>query len=234
MSFNFYTLNSRNGLSANDNNSLLHDAFGVRYIVYHDELNLVPSNEEREIYDRFDFMDPTYIFLAEEEKARPTRPVGTMRLTKYTEEEGLPILERSYDEVLRRESEIFDRIRDGRYFAEPSRFTVLKDHRHGKTYVPSALTTMMYERCIEDGVTDLIMVANPKQIELYEKAGFRTLGTKKDNLTGMESPVMHTDIERGGKSDFGRFVKKLKFNMAIRNLPSISQDYVSRVSMIYL
>ncbi|NVM56002.1 MAG: GNAT family N-acetyltransferase, partial [Candidatus Helarchaeota archaeon] len=179
MKLRVYTLNSRNGLKSDAKNELLRYVFRVRYRVYHDEMGVIPENPERELYDEYDFIEPTSIFLAID----GSKPVGTMRLTRYSERYKLPIF-KNFENELKNMFNIHGRIREGRKFAEASRFTVLEDYRLGRSCVPAILTCMMYDRCVEDGITDLMIVANPGQQKLYENAGFEVFGVKKELLTG--------------------------------------------------
>ena len=201
MSLRVYTLNSWNGLKPDIRNELLRGVFRVRYQVYHDEMRVVPENPERELHDEYDFMESTSIFLALD----GSKPVGTMRLTRYSENHKLPIF-KNFEKELENMFDIHDRIREGRKIAEASRFTVLEAYRHRRSYVPSILTCVMYDRCMEDGITDLVIVANPGQLKLYENAGFKVFGIKKEPLTGIESPAMHAEVKDG----FGQFIKYLK------------------------
>lgn len=201
MNLRVFTLNCRNGLKPVIKNELLHSAFNVRYQVYHNEMGIVPENSEREIYDEYDFMKATSIFLVLDS----SKPIGTMRLTKYSENIKLPIF-KNLEKELKSMLNIQDRIKMGRKFAEISRFTVLKDYRKGRSYVQSILTCLVYDQCVFDEVTDIVIVANPSQSKLYKKAGFEVFGIKKDTLTHIKSPAMHAEVSDG----FGQFIKYLK------------------------
>lgn len=201
MNLSLYILNSRDGLQPDIKNELFRSALKVRYQVYHDEMNVVPENPEKELYDKFDFIDPTCIFLALDHH----KPVGTMRLTEYSKGNKLPLF-KDFEEILENQLDFYNRIKEGEKFAEASRFTVLKEYRSGKSYVFSFLTCIMHDQCVDNGVTDLVIVANPRQLKLYEAAGFKVFGNNKDRLTGIESPAMYTKVE----DDFGQFVKYLK------------------------
>lgn len=207
-----YTLNSRNGLKPDIKNDLLRGVFRVRYQVYHDEMKVVPENPERELYDEYDFIEPTSIFLS----LVGSKPVGTIRLTRYSERYKLPIF-KNFEKELKNMFDICERIKAGRKFAEASRFTVLEDYRLGRSCVPSILTCMMYDRCVEDGVRDLFIVANPGQLKLYENAGFKAFGIKKDPLTGIESPAMLAEVKDG----FGQFIKYLRPTLKKKGLMHI-------------
>lgn len=201
MNLRVYTLNSRNGLKPDIKNELLRGVFRVRYQVYHDEMSVIPENPQRELYDKYDFIETTSIFLALD----GSKPVGTMRITRYSEKHKIPIF-KNFEKELKNMFNIHARIREDRKLAEASRFTVLEDYRLGRSCVPSILTCMMYDRCVEDGITDLVIVANPEQLKLYENAGFKAFGIKKEPLTGIESPAMHAEVKDG----FGQFIKHLK------------------------
>lgn len=201
MNLKVYTLNSRGDLKSVIKNDLLHSAFRVRYQVYHEEMNVIPENQEKELYDKYDFINSTSIFLALD----GPKPAGTMRLTRFSKKYKLPIY-KNFKKELKNILNINRRIKEGRKFAEVSRFTVLREYRHGRSYVPSLLTCVMYDRCVEDGITDLVIVANPRQLKLYESAGFKVFGMKKDLLTGIESPAMHAEVE----GIFSEFINYLK------------------------
>lgn len=205
MNLRFCTLNSRKGLKPDIKNELLRGAFRIRYEVYHDELSWVPKNPARELHDEYDFIEPTSIFLVLD----GSKPVGTMRLIRYSEEYKLPIF-KNFEKKLISMFNIYDRIREGRKFAEPSRFTVIKAYRPWRSYVLSILICMMYDRCVEEGITDFVIVVYPGLLRLYKKGAFKVFGVKKDLLTGIEkSPVMHAEVNDG----FEQLVKWLKFSL---------------------
>jgi N-acyl-L-homoserine lactone synthetase len=213
MNLRVCNLNARNDLKPETTDRLLHGAFKVRYQVYHDEMVLIPENPERELCDDYDFIDQTTIFVALD----GTEPVGTLRLTRFSERYELPMFKNFRDE-LENGLGIFEKMKNGRKFAEGSRFTVLKEYRHGKGLVPSVLTCMMHDQCVEDGVTDIVIVANPGQQRLYETAGFKAFGVKRDSLTGIESPAMHAEVKDG----LGEFIKYLKSKLKGKDLIRIS------------
>jgi len=209
MALRIYTLNGRNDLKPELKDELLHAAFRIRYRVYYDEMGVIKQNPERELCDEYDFIEPTSIFVALDGAI----PVGTLRLTRFTEKFELPMFKNFRTELEGRIG-ISGLMKNGRQFAEGSRFTVLAKYRHGKGLVPSLLTCMMHDQCVEDGVTDLVIVANPGQRKLYEAAGFRVLGVKRDTLTGIESPAMHAEVKNG----LGQFIKYLKSKLKGKDL----------------
>lgn len=201
MSLRLHTLDSRNGLSSDQKEELLHGAFRIRYQVYHDEMGIGPYIPKGEIYDEFDFLENTCIFVALDEN----EPVGTLRLTEYSEDIGLPIFKDF-------EREIYDgldfekMLRDGRRFSEASRFTVLSDYRNGMAMVPALLKCVMYDECIDRGLTDMLIVANPSNVDFYHSAGFREFARKVDKFSEIESPAMYADID----DKFGEIVDRMK------------------------
>jgi N-acyl-L-homoserine lactone synthetase len=163
MALRLITLNGKTGSQSDCWNELLNAAFRLRYTVYHDESGVIESNEEKRIYDIFDFMDTTFIFLVTDDD----EPAGTMRLTRYSNQHELPMLD-DFEEELERKLDFHNNIKNGKIYAEPSRFTVLRNYRHDKgRLVPGILTCMMHDRCVLEGITDLVMVANPEQQRLY-------------------------------------------------------------------
>lgn len=181
--------------------ALLHEAFKVRHRVYHDEMGVVPAMASCELCDEFDFIPPTTLFVALDGCA----VVGTLRLTQFTEELGLPMLQ-AFGKALETNFGHDGDTGKERVLAEASRFTVLREYRHGKGFVPSLLTCAMFDRCLEDGVTDLFIVANPAQQLMYETAGFRAFACEKDALAGIESPAMHAETS-GSLADFIKYLK---------------------------
>lgn len=224
MNLRVYTLNCRGGLNPVIKNDLLHGAFKVRYQVYHDEMGIVPSNPEEEICDEQDFTESTAIFLSLDGK----NPAGTIRLSMNMNPEITKMPEP--DDLIKKAGNtrnIGRKTAAGWKPAEVSRFTVLKEYRNRSTCVPSILTCMMYDRCINEGITDLVIVANPSQSGLYKKAGFEIVGFKKDPLTGIESPAMHAEV-RGG---FGQFINYLKPILKKRGYEKIF-DHADRIKQM--
>lgn len=223
MALRLITLNSKTGSQPGCSNELLSAAFGLRYTVYHDELRVIESNKEKLIYDIFDFKETTFIFLVTDDD----EAAGTMRLTRYSDQHGLPMLQ-DFKEELERELDFQKNIKNGMVYAEPSRFTVLRNHRRDKgRLVPGILTCMMHDRCVLEGITDLVMVANPEQQGLYEKFGFRTLAWKKDRLTGIVSPAMHAEVS-GGLGEMVEFLKEnLKRKGVIINSGKVRREAVN-------
>jgi N-acyl-L-homoserine lactone synthetase len=223
MALRLITLNSKTGSQPDCSNDPFNAAFRLRYIVYHDESGVIDSNKEKRILDIFDLMDTTFIFLVTDGDV----PAGTMRLTRYSEQHGLPMLQ-DFKEELERELDFQESIKNGKIYAEPSRFTVLRNYRHDKgRLVPGILTCMMHDRCVLEAITDLVMVANPEQQGLYEKFGFKTFAWKKDTLTGIVSPAMHAEVS----GSFGKMVEFLKENLkrkgVIINSGKVRQEAVN-------
>jgi N-acyl-L-homoserine lactone synthetase len=223
MALRLITLNNKTGSQPDCSNDLLNAAFRLRYTVYHDELGVIESNKEKRIYDIFDFMATTFIFLVTDND----EPAGTMRLTRYSDQHGLPMLQ-DFKEELERELDFHNNIKNGKIYSEPSRFTVLRNYRHDKgRLLPAILTCMMHDKCVHEGITDLVMVANPEQQRLYEKFGFRTFAWKKDTLTGIVSPAMHAEVS-GGFGEMVRFLNEnLKRKGVIINSGKVRQEVVN-------
>jgi N-acyl-L-homoserine lactone synthetase len=214
MVLKLYTINCnrRNNSSTNHDIEMLRKVFNLRYQVYHDEMGVVPENPEKEISDIFDFIPYTWNFLV----ADDDEPVGVLRLTKYSDEYGLPIFYSSKElkNQLDKKINLYERIKNGSVFSEGSRFVVSKDYRRrstgGKSLVSSILAINFYDECKKVGITDILIVANPNQINLYKKVGFEEIGKKIDELTGIDSPIMYAKLDGG----FKQFMMDLKFKLA--------------------
>jgi N-acyl-L-homoserine lactone synthetase len=194
-------LNRTSEADGSASGALLREAFRVRYRVYHDEMGVMAWNDKAELCDEFDFAPSTALFVALDGSA----VVGTLRLTLFTEELGLPMLQ-TFGKALAANFGLNRDTGKERVLAEASRFTVLREYRHGKGFVPSLLTCAMFDRCLEDGVTDLFIVSNPAQQLMYEAAGFRAFAWEKDALTGIVSPAMHAETS-GSLEEFIKYLK---------------------------
>lgn len=113
-------------------NQILRSAFALRYKVYCEEMGVVQPNEERMLYDEFDFTPNSYIFVATDDSKKP---IGTVRLTKYSEKEKIPLFtsnEKLVEEIIKKIN-FYEKINDGRIFSEASRFVINKDYRKEAT-----------------------------------------------------------------------------------------------------
>ena len=166
-------------------------------------------------YDAFDFSDKTYIFVALDDGT----PVGTLRLTEYSDGERLPIFRNFESEIY--SSLGFDkRLEEGRKFSESSRFTVLKDYRENMSMVPARLKCKMYEKCIDLGLTDMLIVANPSNVDFYKAAGFKEFARKVDEFSQIDSPAMHAYIH----DKFGEIVDRMNGLINMRDMRRVTID----------
>jgi len=175
------------------------EALALRYKVFCEEMEVVPPNDSKIIDDEFDYHSTTVIFLARVEG----KAVGTLRLIRYSEENGLPLINsiEGLEERLERAIDFRRRLYGGRSFSEAGRLVLLRDYRKNTVSNRNRLIslTMMSDYisyCRDYGVTDVIGIANPKLLSFYERIGLRALFNIRDKMTGIPSPVIHSEVEK--------------------------------------
>ncbi|MCX7958313.1 MAG: GNAT family N-acetyltransferase [Deltaproteobacteria bacterium] len=184
--------------------------FRLRYDIYCKELNVIKENSEEQLYDEFDFNNNTVIFSAVVEG----RVAGSIRLIKYSERYGLPLLN-EHDHVyynLQKTLSVHRKIVGGRLFTEAGRFALLQKFRRNRSSDGNLISFMLMldyiDYCKDNGLTDIIGISNPKLLGFYQKVGFRPLFVVRDELTDIESPVIHGEVE-----NVGRCIKRLKIQV---------------------
>lgn len=186
------------------------EVFRLRYDVYCREMRVVRENNDEMLYDDFDFNENTVIFSARV----GDRIVGTLRLIKFGESSGLPMLSEHKDILLRLNKTIFfrNKIYGGRTFTEASRFTLLKEFRRNRSSDGRLISVMLMldyiDYCKDWALTDILGIANPNLLPFYQKIGFKPLFFIKDKLTGIESPVVHGEVDSVGEG-----IKRLKIKI---------------------
>ncbi len=183
-------------------NACRDDVFRLRYDIYCKEMKVIGENREEKLYDDFDFSQNTVIFAA----AVNEKIVGTIRLVKYSEKEGFSLL-KDHSGIYKRLNKIIDferKIYGGRSFSEASRFSMLRDYRRRNISDGKLISFMLMmdyiTYCKDYGLTDIIGIANPNILNFYKKVGLNPLFTIRDELTGIESPVVHGEVDIVDKS----------------------------------
>ncbi len=210
------------------------DVFRLRYDVYCREMRVVKENSEEMLCDDYDFNSNTVIFSAGVEG----RIVGTLRLVRFSERFSLPILSGHKDILPRMDKAIsfWNKVYGGRFFTEASRFTLLKDFRRNRGSDGRLISIMLMldyiEYCKDFGLTDIVGISNPNLLPFYQKIGFKPLFFIKDELTGIESPIVHGEV-----NSVGQGIRRLKIKITFLKMINrfrrflvewVRGDYISR------
>jgi N-acyl-L-homoserine lactone synthetase len=204
------------------------EALAIRYEVFCKEMKVVPPNDREVIEDEYDYSPFTIIFLARVEG----KAVGTLRLVKYTDGIGLPLLNsiEGLEDRLERAIDFRRRLYGGRTFSESGRLVLLKEYRKNTLSNRNRLIslTMMSDYisyCRDYGITDVIGIANPKLLSFYERIGLKALFYVRDKMTGIPSPIIHSEVDKIYIS-----LKRLKFIIVVRTiLGNITRYFVRRI-----
>ncbi len=185
--------NFKNNFIKECHESVLH----LRYNVYHEEMHVIPPNDLKKVDDKYDYHKSTVLFVA----MVNNEVAGTLRLVKFDFNHKLPLLEEHImlETILCRKISFDKKIYGGRVFSEAGRFVLLKDYRRNNSNGGKLISFMLMkdytDYCKDEGITDIIGVANPKLLTFYNKIGFYKIYNICDKTTGIESPIIHGEVD---------------------------------------